>query len=299
MYSIYGMIIDEQNRCSNAQVQIKEKMMAGYLSGDVRERIIDLREERKLNREQLAEAVGISAATQGRIESGKTESISIDLFEKYMVFFDVSADFLLGHSNYKTRRNYDIEELKLTEKTVEAICAGKMDMEVINRLMENEDFHKLTRSMASYLNYDLSGPVAARNEVCAIINSLMDEHPRLGKGGRDEIKKLMKENGLSAVPEDAYDNKTIYDRLMRILRTIRTEIKEENPVSPLATKSLVQKMKVEMTKKKGKNGIKNLTADELTDVTVAAICSHFDNRIDEKLKDVVRQCASIVFHSYE
>ena len=58
-------------------------------------RITLLREERKLSKRQLADAVGISAPTISSIEIG-SRLPSLDLLVKLAIFFNVSSDYLLG-----------------------------------------------------------------------------------------------------------------------------------------------------------------------------------------------------------
>lgn len=260
--------------------------MQKYLSGDIRDRLIDLREEKHMTREQLAEAVGISPSTQGRIESGKTERIDQELLKRYADFFGTSVDFLTGQTNYKTRRNYDIEELSLTEKSVEAICSGRINMEVLNRLIENEDFQKLTGQIFLYFTSAISGPVAARNEMFRVVREMIRGSSEHTQGEKKEMLEGMDEHHLLPVNEYSYDQKVIYDHFSRVLTAIRKEMEAENPISPAATKDMVRALRQEVIKKKGVGGMKNVSAQEMAEATIEVMRK--TGQLDEELLEMFR-----------
>ncbi|GBK65491.1 helix-turn-helix transcriptional regulator [Paenibacillus macerans] len=67
-------------------------------------RIRDLREDRDLTQQQLADFLNISQATYSRYESGNLDvpsSVLIMLSE----FYDVSIDYILGQTNNSKRHN--------------------------------------------------------------------------------------------------------------------------------------------------------------------------------------------------
>lgn len=271
--------------------------MSNYLSGDIRDRITDLREQKHLTREQLAEAVGISASTQGRIESGKTERIDQDLLKRYADYFGTSVDFLTGQTNYKTRRNYDIEELSLTEKSVEAICSGKLNMEVMNRLMENEDFQKLTGQIYQYFTSSNSGPIAARNETFRFIEKMIAESREHTPEEKKDMMKDLDKHHLRPISEYAYDHKMIYDKFQKVLTGIRKEMEAENPLSPAATKEMTRKIQQELMRKKGAGGLKNCSAEDMTDTTMSAL--RRTGQLDEELLDKLQPFVLTLYQKHE
>lgn len=72
-------------------------------------RIRQLRIERKLKQGQLGDNLGISQQTVSRIEKDKT-TMSIDTLERLSKYFNVTADYILGLSDY--RRNIDDRSFK-------------------------------------------------------------------------------------------------------------------------------------------------------------------------------------------
>ena len=67
----------------------------------IQERIKDLRVERKLTLEQLAEQTGLSRSALGSYESDDFKDISHYALIKLADFYDVSVDYLLGRMETK------------------------------------------------------------------------------------------------------------------------------------------------------------------------------------------------------
>ncbi|WP_018751156.1 helix-turn-helix domain-containing protein [Paenibacillus sanguinis] len=67
-------------------------------------RIRDLREDRDLTQQRLAEHLNISQATYSRYESGNLDVPSSVLI-KLSEFYDVSIDYILGQTNISKRFN--------------------------------------------------------------------------------------------------------------------------------------------------------------------------------------------------
>lgn len=73
------------------------------------ERLKSLRKEAGLTQKELAEQLGIKQPTYTQWELGR-RSPSSETLEKFANFFNVSTDYLLGNSDYKTTIDQDIEE---------------------------------------------------------------------------------------------------------------------------------------------------------------------------------------------
>ncbi|MCL2847046.1 MAG: helix-turn-helix domain-containing protein [Firmicutes bacterium] len=58
-------------------------------------RVYELRRERELSQQEVADAIGVSQTTIGRIENGKIDVGSSTLLE-LAKFFNISSDYLLG-----------------------------------------------------------------------------------------------------------------------------------------------------------------------------------------------------------
>lgn len=68
---------------------------------DYRQIFKNLREDKDLKQQDIADIFGVSDATVGHWETGKRD-MRIDCIIKLCKFYDVSADYVLGLSNCKT-----------------------------------------------------------------------------------------------------------------------------------------------------------------------------------------------------
>ena len=114
-----------------------------YLPGTIGERIKDLLSEKKMSHAKLAKAIHISEATMSRYINGTSE-IPCDVLLGIARFFNVTTDFLLGATNIPYKTNFDIDKLGLTEAAAKKLLSGALNMDVLNKLLINEDFAILT-----------------------------------------------------------------------------------------------------------------------------------------------------------
>ena len=89
----------------------------------VQERLKDLRVERGLNLEELAQETGISKSALGSYENDNDEykEINHGSLLKLADFYKVSVDYLLGLTNNRKYENTPIEELHLSDEVVELL----------------------------------------------------------------------------------------------------------------------------------------------------------------------------------
>lgn len=125
--------------------------MSEFLPGTIGQRLAELREQRGLTREELAERVGVSTSTLSRLESGQIQKFSDEMLTALAREFDVSTDFLLGLTNIPDRMNYDIGELGLTALAARNLYTGKVNNEVVSRMLEHPRFAVLTTMIAQFL----------------------------------------------------------------------------------------------------------------------------------------------------
>lgn len=84
------------------------------LGGTINELIGDLRTSMNLTQTKLSEKTSIPISVISRIESGKTATIGHDVVTKLALFFNVSADYLLGLTDVRMRKNVALGELGLS-----------------------------------------------------------------------------------------------------------------------------------------------------------------------------------------
>ena len=131
-----------------------------YLSGNIRERLQDLMKERKITQSELAAKIGMDVSTLSRFISNATGKLGDENIKKIAKEFEVSTDFLLGVTDIPDRMNYDIAELGLSVQAAKNLYTGKVNAEVVNRLLENKNFAAMTNMIAHYFD-DMPGKLSA------------------------------------------------------------------------------------------------------------------------------------------
>lgn len=116
------------------------------------EQIVELRKKKGITQKQLADGIGLSVSQLGRIESGETATISSDVLVKIAGRLNVSTDYILGLTSIKARKNYDISQTGLSEKSLYRLMAKKIDPKTLNLLMEHSAFPSLMRQIEMYIS---------------------------------------------------------------------------------------------------------------------------------------------------
>ena len=86
----------------------------------IQERLKDLRVERGLTLEQLAEQTHLSKSALGSYEGDNFKDISHYALIELAKFYEVTVDYLLGRSQTKNHPNADLADLRLSDDMIEA-----------------------------------------------------------------------------------------------------------------------------------------------------------------------------------
>jgi transcriptional regulator with XRE-family HTH domain len=68
------------------------------------ERLRNLRNEKKMTQQDVADVIEIDRTTYTKYESGKSKPDSV-MLDKLAIYFDVSVDYLLGRTNVRNSNN--------------------------------------------------------------------------------------------------------------------------------------------------------------------------------------------------
>ena len=114
-----------------------------YVKLTIAERLKDLRTERRLTLEQLAEQTGLSRAALGRYESDDCKEISPTAVVTLAKFYGVSADYLLGLTETKNHSNTDLHDLHLSDDMIELLANGRINNRLLCEIAAHKDFRRL------------------------------------------------------------------------------------------------------------------------------------------------------------
>ena len=117
----------------------------------IQERLKDLRVERGLTLEQLAEQTQLSKSALGSYEADEYKDISHYALIKLAKFYGVTADYLLGLTETKNHSNADLADLRLSDDMIDLLKGGRIDTVLLCELAEHTDFVKLLADIQIYV----------------------------------------------------------------------------------------------------------------------------------------------------
>ena len=118
----------------------------------IQERLKDLRVERGLTLEQLAEQTHLSKSALGSYEGDNLKDISHYTLIELAKFYEVTVDYLLGLSETKNHPNTDLADLRLSDDMIELLKSGRVDNSLLCELAAHPDFPRLMADLEIYVN---------------------------------------------------------------------------------------------------------------------------------------------------
>ena len=117
----------------------------------IQERLKDLRVERGLTLEQLAEQTQLSKSALGSYEVDDFKDISHYALIKLAKFYGVTTDYLLGLTETKNHPNADLADLRLSDEMINLLKSGRIDTTLLCELAAHPDFVKLLADIQIYV----------------------------------------------------------------------------------------------------------------------------------------------------
>ena len=146
----------------------------------VQERLKDLRVERGLNLEELAQETGISKSALGSYENDNDEykEINHGSLLKLADFYQVSVDYLLGLTNNRRYENTPIEELHLSDEVVELLKSERFNNRLLCEIISHEKFKELLADAEIYVDGIATMHFHDTNSSLAALRAMvLEEHP--------------------------------------------------------------------------------------------------------------------------
>ena len=194
---------------------------------DTSERIKDLRVEKRLTMEQLAELTGLSSSAIGKYESGEYKDISAFATAKLADKLGVSTDYLLCRTENKNHPNTEQNALHLSDDAIEVLRTGKFNHRLLSELICHKDFQ---RFMLDAEIYDDRIADMRVNDMNAVLEAV-----RLMKSGGNENNLHLRTLEVAQIREDEYFGSLIADNLKGILRDIREQHRPDTMTADEAT----------------------------------------------------------------
>ncbi len=233
-------------------------------------RITGLREREDMTLEELAAKIGVNATTLGRMEKGQTQKISSDVLAALARKFNVSADFLLGLTDIPDRKNYEVNELGLSAQAVRNLYTRRVDVDVVNRLLEHPRFSVLTAMIAQYLDDTFAAGVAAQNQIFSSMSEFLLDVGKNDPEQQAAAKEAARAVSLSKVPPHQVELAKIQNMFMLMLKEMKRDAGSDLEPAKAVTKEIVDKMLAELTK--GQDApLTSITPEQITDAIVHTV----------------------------
>ena len=244
-----------------------------YLPGDTRQRIQDLIKNRKITQAELAEKVGLSNSALSRYLQGRTTNLGDGFIIRIAKYFDVSTDFLLGETDIPDRKNYDIEELRLSAETAKLLYTGKVDASVLNQLIEHPRFPQLLLLLARYRDETMIAGINAMNKILTFIRSLTLDQANLHPEDADTAKNAAQDLRLLATPPVTADTNTIQNLFMQIVRDIKKNAESNANEQQAVTAEVLKQLRENLTKDGEAVNLSTISAEDLTTAVINTIAA--------------------------
>lgn len=209
-------------------------------------RVKELRESKNWNQAQLAEKAGVTRSQVTRLESGETRNINLSFLIALAKAFGVSTDYLLCLTRHSRAQYASVEKLGLSEIAAKRLATGKIDHDVLNRLLEHKEFPALCDTIREYFDDHYTEGYMSRNAILDYgITSLKQYSIETGVNTRDAMQELSREK----IGADEINTERITVSFKRILSDIRKGIREKEPTSKSMTSEALEVIQGSITDK--------------------------------------------------
>ena len=198
-----------------------------YVKLTIPERLKDLRVERHLTLEQLAQQTGLSKAALGKYEAEDFKDISPFSIATLAQFYGVSTDYLMGLTEQKNHPNTELQALHLSDAMIELLKSGAVNNRLLCEIAAHQGFRRLMVDMEIFVDRIASMQIDNLNAYMDTVRQELSQrfHP-------DENDLYFRTLELSHIQEEAYLGDTLRGDLLAILRDIREAHRKDAVIAP-------------------------------------------------------------------
>ena len=190
----------------------------------VPERLKDLRTERKLKLEELAELTGLSKSALGSYETDDYKDISPFSIVTLAEYYGVSTDYLLGVSEMKNHPDTDLAGLHLSDEMLKLLASGKINNRLLCEIATHKDFQRLMVDTEICVDRIAAMRVHDMNAVLAEARKMVAE-----KYNPDENDLHMRTIEMAMqLDEESFFSHVMHEDLDAIVHDIREEHKTDS-----------------------------------------------------------------------
>ena len=187
------------------------------------ERLKDLRVERKLTLEQLADEVSISKSALGKYESDNGKDISPYSISLLADYYGVSSDYLMGRTETKNHPNTALHELHLSDGAIDVLKTGNFNHRLLSEMICHKNFQTLMLDAEIYVNRIADMRIHDMNAVLEAVR-----HMTLAKYKGEEEDLYLRTLAVAQVQEEEYFGHVVSKDMATILHDIRDAHKTDS-----------------------------------------------------------------------
>ena len=181
----------------------------------IQEKLKDLRIEKGLSLQELAEQTGISRASLGNYETDDYKEITHKAIVSLANFYGVTSDYLLGLTENREQHRFPVDALGLDDETVEILKSGKLNARLICEMIKHPEFKNFLTDMEIYID-NLAG-MQFKN-----LNKMIEQtRVRLQNKGISDEDHYMKTLATASISEDNYFNNLLGNDIVKIAKDLR------------------------------------------------------------------------------
>ncbi|MCR4691773.1 MAG: helix-turn-helix domain-containing protein [Lachnospiraceae bacterium] len=182
----------------------------------ISEKLKDLRKEKNLSLEELAEKTGLSRSALGSYEVNDFKDITHTTIIKLAQFYGVSTDYILGLTENREEGLSEIANLRLDDDTIRILKSGTVNNRLLCEIIKHPDFWKLMSDTEIYIDSLAAMQIHNLNSFVALMRSrlqLRDEVP-----DSDHYIQTLK---ACEINEDDYFSRLICEDISAIAKDIK------------------------------------------------------------------------------
>ena len=188
----------------------------------IQERLKDLRVERGLTLEQLAEQTHLSKSALGSYEADDFKDISHYALIKLAKFYGVTADYLLGLTETKNHSNADLADLRLSDDMIVLLKSKLVDNSLLCELATHPDFPRLMADLEIYVKGIATKQVQSANAIVDAVSATIMK--RYNPGLTDpQLRQLI----TAHIDEDSFCRYVIQQDINKIALDLREAHKDD------------------------------------------------------------------------
>lgn len=194
----------------------------------LQERLKDLRVEKGLKLEELAELTGISKSALGSYENDEYKEINHGNLMILADFYEVSVDYLLCRTENRKHDNTALTDLHLTDEMIDLLISGRINNRLLCELAIHKDFIKLMADAEIYVDGIAAMQVENLNTYVDVVRHEIMERYRPGE--TDPYIRILQASHLD---EDVYFSQLVSGDLIHIIRDIRAAHRGDSETAPV------------------------------------------------------------------